>query len=94
VRNVSRGGAFVQADLPLVIHSELAMEFALPGSDSRIAPTARVMWARGAASSCGPAGAGVRFIALDGRAAQDLDDFVHEHRAQLNGVATVTGSAA
>ena len=94
VRNVSRGGAFVQADLPLVVHSELAMEFALPGTDAQIAPTARVMWARGSASSCGPAGAGVRFIALDGRAAQCLDDYVHEHRTQATAVAASSGSAA
>lgn len=94
VRNVSRGGAFVQAELPLVIHTELAMEFALPGTDARIAPTARVMWARASASSSGPAGAGVRFIALDGRAAQDLDDYVHEHCGQPTGIAVASGSAA
>ncbi len=94
VRNVSRGGAFVEADLPLVVHSELSMEFALPGSAARLAPTARVMWARPRASSYGPAGAGVRFIALDGQSARDLDDFVHERRVQAPAAASATGSAA
>lgn len=91
VRNVSRGGAFVQSELPLIVHGELALEFTLPETDLQMTPRARVMWMRRQPSRQGPAGAGVRFVGLDARSASRIDDWVQERTIERDGEAAVAG---
>jgi len=79
-RNLSRGGIFVEADKELAPRSEVTLEFALPETRLQVRPTAEVVWC--ARTSEGePAGAGLRFLALDGKSARYLDDWVHERAA-------------
>jgi len=79
-RNLSRGGIFVEGGKELAPHSEVTLEFSLPETRLRVRPTAEVVWC--ARTPQGePAGAGLRFLALDGKSARYLDDWVHERVA-------------
>ena len=75
VRNVSRGGLFIEADCPLRAEEEVRLEFALPDARS-YAPSARLVWRRPGNGLGG--GMGLRFVELDRESARRLDAFVHE----------------
>lgn len=76
-RNLSRGGIFVEAEAPVAPGAEVALEFALPDTPLRFAPTAQVVWLR-ERDNGGPSGMGLRFLALDGASAREIDSFVYE----------------
>ncbi len=80
-RNLSRGGVYVECGKEVAVQSELTLAFDLPDTQVHVSPTAQVVWldrdSQGAAR-----GMGLRFLALDGRSARYLDDWVHE-RASL-----------
>jgi CheY-like chemotaxis protein len=80
-RNLSRGGVFVEGGKELSPRSEVTLEFDLPDSRVSVRPTAEVVWLD-RDSEGSPQGAGMRFLAMDGRTARYLDDWVHE-RASL-----------
>ena len=75
------------------------MRFRLPGSPMLLAPSAEVIWCRNAQPTLAPiefqqnrssagelAGAGVRFLEMDGQSVRGLDDFVYERAvADLRG---------
>lgn len=80
VRNVSRGGAYVETEGPLACADEVGLRFRLPESPVVIAPSAEVMWCRNRFESRGTAdGVGLRFVELDGASVRTLDEFVYEH---------------
>jgi uncharacterized protein (TIGR02266 family) len=79
VRNVSRGGLFIEADWAPPGGAEMQLEFALPGARS-YAPSARVVWERAGPGT--PPGMGVRFVAIDRESSRRLDSFVHERGAR------------
>ncbi|MEN8160913.1 MAG: PilZ domain-containing protein [Myxococcota bacterium] len=76
LRNVSRGGCFVESDdwLPSEGH-ELNLDFALPGFPGTFALTAQLVWRR-LLPSRGRRGAGLRFLELDGGTARALGHYV------------------
>jgi uncharacterized protein (TIGR02266 family) len=76
-RNLSRGGIFVEADPPVVPGSEVSLEFALPDTALHFAPTAQVVWLRERDNGT-PPGMGLRFLALDGESAREIDSYVYE----------------
>ena len=78
VRNVSRGGLYVEAGTPMPPSTEVSLEFELPDAGERIAPTARVVWRReGRANQ--PPGMGLQFLSLDRESAERIDSFVYQH---------------
>jgi uncharacterized protein (TIGR02266 family) len=77
VRNLSRGGIFVESEHGAPPRSELALQFHLPDASEPLRPTAQVVWQRDA-SERRPHGLGLRFLALDRAAAQRIDEFVYE----------------
>jgi uncharacterized protein (TIGR02266 family) len=79
-RNVSRGGIFVESERDLPPDSEVQLEFALPESRNALAPTAKVVWRRGATTSLF-AGLGLQFLKLDRDAARRLDEYIYERSA-------------
>lgn len=82
VKNVSRGGAFVETALPLRCADEVSLRFELPGSGRTLEPSARVIWRRNRyASRPTPDGAGLRFVEIDADSARALDEFVYERTA-------------
>lgn len=79
LRNLSRGGAFVETDAPLVCAEEVGLRFRLPESQVVLAPSAEVVWCRNRyESQLSADGAGLRFIEIDGSSARTLDDYVFE----------------
>ncbi|MCA9511231.1 MAG: response regulator [Myxococcales bacterium] len=79
LRNLSRGGAFVELPEPLPSGPEVELAFRIPGSTRAIAPSAEVVWTRPAAHGARRFGQGLRFLRLDARALRALEDYVFEH---------------
>jgi uncharacterized protein (TIGR02266 family) len=77
VRNLSRGGIFVESEAPVAPGTEVALEFALPDLPLRLAPTAQVIWLRPRQKAT-PPGMGLRFLALDGDSAREIDSYIYE----------------
>lgn len=77
IRNLSRGGLFIESECDTSEGAEVWLTFDLPGSPHRVESSAQVMWRR-ALPNGGPAGLGVRFVELDGPTSRDIDAFVHE----------------
>ncbi len=79
VRNLSRGGAFVETDSPLTQANEVDLRFQLPDSAATLSASAEVIWCRSRYESIHtPDGAGLRFVEIDGPSARSLDEFVYE----------------
>lgn len=81
LRNLSRGGCFVESAWLATEGDELNLDFDLPGFPSNLALSARLVWRRlrpGRQKS----GAGFRFLELDGATSRALDRFV-EHSLVL-----------
>jgi uncharacterized protein (TIGR02266 family) len=77
MRNLSRGGMYLEASWSAPQDSEMQLEFSLPEAGSPLSPTAKVIWSRKRWNG-GVAGMGVRFLALDAATARTLDSFVYE----------------
>ncbi len=77
VRNLSRGGMFIESEPALPLDAELALEFDLPETARTLAPTARVVWQRSPGEGRAD-GMGLRFVALDAATVRCLEDYVHE----------------
>jgi uncharacterized protein (TIGR02266 family) len=75
IRNLSRGGLFIEAEWLPPEGTEMALSFDLPGLPEPIEPTARIVW-RQMDPDLPSMGVGVRFVALDGNASRELDEFV------------------
>jgi uncharacterized protein (TIGR02266 family) len=78
VRNLSRGGIFVELEHPISPSTEVELEFRLPDAPTPLAPTAQVVWNRPAAPGS-PTGLGLQFLAIDGASVQRIEAFVYEH---------------
>lgn len=79
IRNLSRGGIFIEGDWLPPEGAEMKLSFDLPGAAMRFEPTGTVVWRRFGNAHNGGAGVGLRFLSLDGGASRDLEHFVHEH---------------
>ncbi len=77
MRNLSRGGMYIEASWSAPPESEMQLEFRLPEVGTTLAPTAKVIWSRRRRDGMS-AGMGVRFLALDAASANTLDAFVYE----------------
>ena len=77
MRNLSRGGMYIEASWSAPPESEMQLEFRLPEGGTTLAPTAKVIWSRRRRDGMS-AGMGVRFLALDAASANTLDAFVYE----------------
>ena len=64
MRNVSRGGAFVETPTPLPGRREVGIEFKLPESRRSVRSTAQVVWTRPGRAG-GAIGQGLRFLRID-----------------------------
>jgi two-component system cell cycle response regulator len=78
IRNLSRGGVFVETDARLPPETEVALEFGLPDGHSPLVPTAQVIWS-GEDIAEARRGMGLQFLAVDRRSAERIDAFVYEN---------------
>ena len=88
VRNVSRGGLFLETSCDLAQRSEVDLRFRLPGSPHLLAASAQVIWRKpdgpgraGAEDAAPKHGFGLRFLDIDRTGIRSLDDFVFERAA-------------
>ena len=77
LRNVSRGGIFVDAALQMTPDEEVSLSFSLDGSASVLAPTARVVWAEHGDDGVGHVG--LRFLEIDAQTVERIDHYVSDH---------------
>jgi len=88
VRNLSRGGLFVESECALRQHTEVGIRFTLPDTGTELESTAEVVWSRApsapsstdeaASREPGRIGMGMRFLELDAPAMRSLDDYIFE----------------
>ncbi len=89
VRNVSRGGLFLETSCDLAQRSEVDLRFRLPGSPHLLAASAQVIWRKpevpgrpsGSEGAGSAHGFGLRFLDIDRTGIRSLDDFVYERAA-------------
>jgi len=77
VRNVSRGGIFVDAPLHFIRAEEVGLHFSLGSSDLTVSPTAQVIWSD--PSQDGHDRVGMRFLEIDAQTVNQLDHYVSDH---------------
>jgi len=82
LRNVSRGGAFIETTTALPNRREISLEFKLPETQRTVRPTAQVVWTR-PGNSPGSVGQGLRFLSLDRTSLHALEDFVFDNAPSL-----------
>ena len=79
VRNLSRGGAFIETEIPLVRSDEVGLRLELSDPQVTLSASAEVVWCRTRYESVDTIdGAGLRFVEIDGASARTIDDFVYE----------------
>ena len=91
VRDLSRGGVFVESMGKLPLGTELDLDFRLPHLNKPLRPTAQVMWAGLHPKSRTP-GMGLRFLALDRSSTQQIDSFVHQYTIPRSGKLAAAGT--
>ena len=88
VRDLSRGGVFIESHGRLPLATEVDLDFRLPNVRVPMRPTAEVVW-QGRHPKSGATGMGLRFLALDRSATAQIDAYVHER----SGAEPATGSS-
>lgn len=77
VRNVSRGGLYVDTTMPMTLAEEVSLQFSLDGNGTVVTPTAKVVW-----SKTDPRGidhVGLRFLEIDAQTIERLDHYISDH---------------
>ncbi len=77
LRNVSRGGLFIDAPLRLRKTEEISVAFHLDDEAPAVSPTAQVVWIQ--PNDAGPDGIGLRFLEIDAPTIDRLEHFVSDH---------------
>jgi len=93
VRDLSRGGVFVESLGKLPVDTELDLDFRLPDVSKPLRPSAQVMWTGPHPKSRAP-GMGLRFLALDRSSTQQIDSFVHQYTSPRSGLLAAIGAAS
>jgi uncharacterized protein (TIGR02266 family) len=83
LRNVSRGGVFIDAPEPIARNVEVSLDFCLPGTKRRLEPTAQVVWSAAPRNHPLGVGLGMRFLDLDTPSVRLLEEFVFANAAEL-----------
>jgi len=78
ITEISEAGAFVATDRPLPPASRLRLVVHRTDNDRVIELDAEVVWSRGERSASGPAGIGLRWLAVGEAEGRALDDIVSE----------------
>jgi uncharacterized protein (TIGR02266 family) len=93
MRDVSRGGLFVESLGKLPIDTEIDLDFRLPDTRRPLRPTAQVMWT-GRHPKTHASGMGLRFLALDRSSTHQIDSFIHQFTSPRSGKLVETAVAS
>jgi DNA-binding response OmpR family regulator len=77
IRNVSRGGLFIDAPVHFNRAEEVALSFELGERERKFSPTARVVWSGPLQNGHGRVG--LRFLEIDAQTVHRLDHYVSDH---------------
>ena len=77
IRNLSRGGVYVDTALRMSPAEEVSLTFRLDDERALVAPTARVVWSEH--GDDGVDHVGLRFLAIDARTVERIDHYVSDH---------------
>ena len=77
IRNVSRGGLFIDAPIHFSRTEEVALSFELGETEQKFSPTAQVVWS--GRSPDGRDRVGLRFLEIDAKTVHRLDHYVSDH---------------
>ena len=77
VRNVSRGGLYVDTPMQMTPAEEVSLQFSLDGNGTVVAPTARVVWSESGRD--GVDHIGLRFLEIDAQTIEKLDHYISDH---------------
>lgn len=77
IRNVSRGGLFIDAPIHFDRCEEVALSFELGEQQRRFSPTAQVVWSGPSAN--GHDRVGLRFLEIDAMTIDRLDHYISDH---------------
>lgn len=75
--DLSRGGIFIESHGRLPLNTEVELDFRLPNHRTSLRPSARVIWA-GTHHTTGVPGMGLRFVSMDRKSTDRIDEYVHE----------------
>jgi len=84
VRNVSRGGIFVDAPIHFNRAEEVGLHFNLGNTEWTVSPTAQVVWSDPAQN--GHDRVGTRFLEIDAQSVTKLDHYVSDHFPRTSSV--------
>ncbi len=93
MRDLSRGGIFVESLGTLPIDTEIDLDFRLPNVRKPLRPSAQVMWT-GLHPRTRADGMGLRFLALDRSSTHQIDSFVHQFTSPRSGKLAETAVAS
>ncbi len=93
MRDLSRGGVFIESLGRLPVDTEFALDFRLPNLHRPLQPTAQVRWT-GRHPTTRAAGMGLRFLALDRSSSHQIDSFVHQFTSPRSGKLAATVAAS
>jgi len=78
LRNLSRGGVFLETAGGISESMEVGLRFCLPDSDDVLSPSAQVVWSSTTIEGSETCGIGLQFVELDRSTSRSLDDYVLE----------------
>ncbi|MCP5041144.1 MAG: response regulator [bacterium] len=78
VRNLSRGGLFVETHWDVDDDSEIGLRFVLPETATQFNPTARVVWQQMDTARKRTEGVGMRFVDISSDLVRKLEDYVFD----------------
>ncbi len=88
VRNLSRGGVFVETSCDIIDQREVQLRFLLPDYNTPFDPTARVVWHRKAGARKHLDGFGMRFVEISSTLVRKLEDYVFDRVLEPGGLGT------
>jgi uncharacterized protein (TIGR02266 family) len=77
IMNLSKGGLFLKADIPLPLRSRIDFKFSLPELSKTIEATGLVVWSRGYSKSLNePSGMGIQFLDISTGDIEAILDYI------------------
>ena len=78
LKNLSRGGLFVETGCEFSAETELELQFVLPDNSANFKPTARVIWKQLDPDKRQNYGIGLRFVDISSSLVRNLEDYIYD----------------
>jgi uncharacterized protein (TIGR02266 family) len=84
LKNLSRGGLFIETGFELPANAEVKLQFALPDNSADFDPTAHVIWKQLDSAKSRSRGIGMRFVDISSQQVRDLEDYIYDRALDPN----------